>query len=358
VAGNKVGIAQPNQVRGADFAGTKAQVGNGHRTGFLGVIHKVTLCAIFSLLTNDLDRVFVGAHGTIGAQAKEHAALDIRGSNAEGGVVGKAGVGKVIVNAHGKVVLGFGLGKFFKYRLDHGGRKFLGGKTIPTTNDNRHGFEGGSSCSQTFRKRGDYIHVQGFTCRTGFLAAIENSNGPGCGWQCFEEMLHGKRSVEVNCQNADLLALANQVFGGFLGSLSTRAHDDDHAFRIRCANIIKQVILPTNQSCKFIHLRLNDGGELLIIRINCFASLEVHVRVLGGTAQYRVIGRETPVAMRQNQVIINHGTHIIHGDLLNLVDFVRCAESIKEMQDRDAPFQCSCLGNQCHILGFLGGTGA
>ena len=54
----------------------------------------------------------------------------------EDGIVFQAGVGHIIVDADGEVVLGLVLEHFIEDTLDHGGGEFLGGQTItPADND-------------------------------------------------------------------------------------------------------------------------------------------------------------------------------------------------------------------------------
>src|SRR5579884_3524390 len=71
VAGDELGLVLSYQVGSVDGLWPKAQMGNGHRTRFFGVVDEVALCIILRLLANNLDRVFVGPHGSIRANAPE-----------------------------------------------------------------------------------------------------------------------------------------------------------------------------------------------------------------------------------------------------------------------------------------------
>jgi len=55
VAGDEIGIAFSDEVRGANGFGSKAEVGNGDGTRFLGVIVEETLGEVIGIFTNDLD---------------------------------------------------------------------------------------------------------------------------------------------------------------------------------------------------------------------------------------------------------------------------------------------------------------
>jgi hypothetical protein len=63
----------------------KAQVRDGHGAGFLRVVYEEALGVVVGFFTDDLDRVLVGANGTVGAEAVEHAAYGFFRFDAEGG---------------------------------------------------------------------------------------------------------------------------------------------------------------------------------------------------------------------------------------------------------------------------------
>src|SRR5439155_8658383 len=69
VTGYKIGLAVTYQVRSVDGAWSKAQVRGCYRSRFLRVVNEVALRIILCLLTDDLDRVFVGSYRAIRAEA-------------------------------------------------------------------------------------------------------------------------------------------------------------------------------------------------------------------------------------------------------------------------------------------------
>jgi hypothetical protein len=56
--------------------------------------------------------------------------------------------------------------------------------------------------------------------------------------------------------------------------------------------------------------------------------------------------------------LVNHGPHVVVSQDLNLLDFVRSAETVKEMKERHPGFQSSRLGNQSEVHHLLGIPGA
>ncbi len=67
MAGDKIGLPAPNQIGSVNSAWPEAQVGDGDRPRFLGVIDEVALGIIVGLLADDLDGVFVGSYRAIRA---------------------------------------------------------------------------------------------------------------------------------------------------------------------------------------------------------------------------------------------------------------------------------------------------
>ena len=61
-------IGTPDRTR------TKTEVRYSHRARFLGVVNKITLRVVWSFFADDLDGVFVGAHGSVRAEAPENRA--------------------------------------------------------------------------------------------------------------------------------------------------------------------------------------------------------------------------------------------------------------------------------------------
>ena len=63
MAGYEVGVI--DVVSGADGAVTEAEVRAGKASGLTRVVLEVSLAVLAGILTDDLDRVLIGTHGTI-----------------------------------------------------------------------------------------------------------------------------------------------------------------------------------------------------------------------------------------------------------------------------------------------------
>ncbi len=94
----------------------------------------------------------------------------------------------------------------------------------------------------------------------------------------------------MDLQNADLFAACIQIIDSLLGGFRAGTHHHDHALGIRCTDVIEQVVLAADDLGELVHDVLHDRGASQIVRINCFASLEIHIRVLGSAAQHWLVG--------------------------------------------------------------------
>ena len=82
---------------------------------------------------------------------------------------------------------------------------------------------------------------------------------------------------------------AEIFINGVLACFHGRTHKHDHPLRFGVPIILKQVILPPRQFCKFIHGLLYKTGAIIIKRIDRLTGLEINIRVLGSAPHYRII---------------------------------------------------------------------
>jgi hypothetical protein len=109
----------------------------GDRAGLLRVIDEVTLHIIRGAGADDLDGVFVGTHGAVRTETVEECEDGAGILGRKSGIVVQAGVGHVVLNADGEMVLGLRLLQFVEDSLHHGGRELFGREPVAPTNDER-----------------------------------------------------------------------------------------------------------------------------------------------------------------------------------------------------------------------------
>jgi hypothetical protein len=115
--------------------------------------------------------------------------------------------------------------------------------------------------------------------------------------------------------------------------------------------------MPIRETREPIHRVLNDSRTGAVEWIDCLARLKVDVGILRRAAKDRPIGSQRAVAMRANQFHIDQGAQIVVGKRMNLVQLVRGAEAVEKVQERDARFERSSLGDRREILRLLHGIG-
>src|SRR4029079_12664190 len=114
-----------------------------------------------------------------------------------------------------------------------------------------------------------------------------------------------------------------------------------------------EVILTPGDLRELVHRVLHDGGGCEVEGVAGFACLEVDVGILCGAADHRAVGGEGAGAVREDQILIDHGPYVGGRKLLDFGDLVRGAESIEEVHEGEARFQGGGLGDQRHVHDFL-----
>ncbi len=104
---------------------------------------------------------------------------------------------------------------------------------------------------------------------------------------------------------------------------------------------------------ELVHRLFDDLGGGLIVLVDRLAALEVHVGVLGRTADHRVVRRQGPSLVLGHEFIVDHRPHVIIREFFNLLHLMARTEAIEEVQERDARRQRGLLRDQCEVHHFL-----
>ncbi len=128
MAGHEAGLG--DQVAGAQRSGPEAQVGNGNGAGFFRIVNEIALRVVVGFLANDLDRILVGADGSIRAQSEEERAHRAGDFGRKLGIVIQASMSDVVVNANCKVILYVRLRELVENTLHHRRRKLFRCKSV------------------------------------------------------------------------------------------------------------------------------------------------------------------------------------------------------------------------------------
>ena len=126
-----------------------------------------------------------------------------------------------------------------------------------------------------------------------------------------------------------------QVVDDFLEGVAEGAHAHDDAIGIFGTVVIEQVIARAELLVHLVHVVLDDRGQVVVRGVAGLTVLEEDVAVLVGTAVVRMVGVERVVTERLHGSHVDHLGEIVvipHGDLL---DLVRGAEAVEEVQERN-----------------------
>ena len=345
-----------NKVRTVDKVGAldgslaEAQVADGQTAGLLGVVCKVALCEHVGVVADDLDAVLVCTDGTIGTKAEELAADRALGSGVHKVALGEGSIHNIVDDADGEMVLGFVELKVVVNLLDHGGGEFLAAEAVSAAV--------ALDVKPCLRNRVNDVEVERFAEGAGFLGSVKNSDLlAGCG-DSRKELVRCEGTIQANLDKAELLALCVEVVDSFFRNIRAAAHDNENALCIGCADVIEQVVSPAGQIADFFHVVFNDLGNLCIVDVCSFTALEIDVGILRGTGLMGMLGVECTLTETLNGIVIEQLCHILVFDLFDLLNLMRGAEAVEEMNERQARLDCGKMGHECKIHNFLYGSGS
>ena len=166
-------------------------------------------------------------------------------------------------------------------------------------------------------------------------------------------MLDGERTEQADLHQADLLAVGVEVVNDLLEHVAEGAHADDDAVGIGSAVVVEQAVISAELGIDLAHVLLDDGRQLVIGLVAGLAVLEEDIAVLVGAAGVRVLGVQGVVTEGLDGVHVEHVLEVVevpHGDLL---DLVRGAEAVEEVQERHAALDGSEVGDRRKVHDLL-----
>ena len=348
-AGHEVSLG--DVVGGLDGGVTKTQVRNGQTAGLLGVIVEVALSVHIGVVTDDLDGVLVGANSTVGAQTPE---LTRSGASRSGiGIlVGLQGqMGHIVHNADGEALLGLGLLHVAVDSDDIAGLGVLGTQTVTA---GVHGASAEGSAVDSSQN----VQVQGLADGAGLLGTIQNRDLLHSLRQHVQQALSHKGTIQMDLHQTHLLASGIQVVDDFLNGLASGTHGDDDLVGIGSAIVVEGLVVGADLLVNLIHVVHDNLGNSVVVLVAGFASLEEDVAVLSLTAEHRMLGVQGAAAERIHSIPIQHLSQIVIVPHLDLLDLMRGAETIEEVEERYPALDCGQMGHGAQVHDFLRAVGA
>ena len=157
----------------------------------------------------------------------------------------------------------------------------------------------------------------------------------------------------MHSKNADLLAALIEIIRDLSGCLTDTAHSDDYAVCILCTIVVKQMMLASGDLGQLSHSIFNELRNLVIEAINRLLLLEINIRVLSRATNERMIRIHRAITECLYCIPIEKLSEIVIVNHLNLLDFMRRTESIKEVDEWHTPFYRYQMSNCCQIHDLL-----
>ena len=342
-------ICLVDQVCGLDRMFAEPQVRHGQSAGFLGVIVKITLGVQVGLITDDLDGCFVGTDGSVRSQTPEFTFDSAFRFSCNAFDEGQGVVGHIVLNTDGEMILRPLMIQVIINGHDHARGGVLGAKAVAAAVNLRRVSLG--------IKHGAHILVQRLSESAGLLRPVKHSDALYGLRQHIQEILPHKRAVQAHLDEADPVALGDEGVHGFLDGFTDRAHGNDDVLGVRGAHIVEGLVAAAGEFFQLLHIMHNHFRDLIIEFVGRLSYLEENVRVLGSTADYRVLRIQGTVAELLYSIHVDEFAEVIVVQHLDLLDLVRSTETVEEMQERDAALDGGQMGDGCQIHDLLDGVG-
>ncbi len=142
------------------------------------------------------------------------------------GVV-EAAVRNVFLDADDEVIFRFGFFEVVQYGFGHGRGELLGAEAVAAADDGRVALEAEFAGGHRFADGGTYIQIERLAEGAGLLGAVEDGDAFDGFGQGLDEGVQRERTVEVDLDDADLLALFDQSVYGVLDGVGAGTHDHD-----------------------------------------------------------------------------------------------------------------------------------
>ena len=342
-----------DEVARTDGVRAEAQVRDGDRAGLLGVVDEVALRVAGRLLADDLDRVLVAADGAVRADAEEHRAHHVGRLDVEATVPGEGGVGHVVDDPHGEVVLRGSAAELVEDGLDHRRIELLGREAVAASDDPRPRDELRASGVLRLAQGSDDVQVQGLADGARLLRAIEDGDGAHRPRHGVEEGVDVERAEEPDLDDADLLAARDHPVDGLVRHLGPRAGQHEDALRLRVAVVVEEPVAPPRPGGEALHHPLHDRRAGQVEAVGSLPRLEERVGVLGASAQHGMVGRHRARAVCRDEVRVDERADVVVVQVLDLRDLVRGPEAVEEVEERHARRQRRRVGDERQVVRLL-----
>ena len=114
---------------------------------------------------------------------------------------------------------------------------------------------------------------------------------------------------------------------------------------ISSAVVVEQLVICTDLSVNLVHVLLNNCRKCIVVGVTCLSCLEENIRVLSRTSLAWMIWIQSVLTECCNRIHISHILQILVIPGLDLLDLVRCTETVKEVDERNFALDCCQMSN-------------
>ena len=202
-------------------------------------------------------------------------------------------------------------------------------------------------------QRGDDVHVKRLAQGARLLGAVQNCNLLAGGRNRSNQLVCAERTEQANLDQANLLTLCGQVVDNFLCDVADGTHGNNDALCISSAVVVEQLIVSAQLLVDLAHVLFYQSRNGIVVGVACLTMLEEDIAVLVGTAHNRTLRIEGALAECLDSIHIAHISQIVVVPDLDLLDLVRGAETVEEVQERNAALDGSKVSNRREVHNFL-----
>ena len=228
--------------------------------------------------------------------------------------------------------LGALAGELVEHGGDHPRRELLRRQPVAAADHPRHQLA--LALRVRLAERREHVEEQRLAERSGLLGPVEHGDAAHGGRQRLDQLARRERPVEPDLCHADALAARLQVAHRLARGLGAGAHQHEHALGLRVAAVVDEPVAAAGPLPELVHHLLHDAGHAGVEGVDGLARLEVDVRVLGGAADERPLGRQGALAVRADQLVGDQRPQVVVGEQLERVQLVRGAEPVEEVHER------------------------
>ena len=347
-------VSLVDEVCASDRGVAESQVGYGDTARLLGVVSKVCLSVFLGVVADNLDGVFIAAYGTVRAESVELAGDCALRSGVDFLLDIDGGIGNVVDDADGEVILGILAFNVLEDSVDHRRGEFLAAEAVSAAG-NVDILSAGlvESCHN--------VEVERFACAAAFLNTVENDYVLNACGDSVCKHLSCERTEESYFEYAVLAAFSVEVIYGFADGFCAAAHKYDDAFCVFSTVVLIRLVLTSGDSLCVFHSFFHDSGNCVVVAVASFTVLEVDIGVLSGTLLNGVFGVESTLL----EVVDILGVFLFYESLdvgvvgnFNLRNFVRSSETVEEVHKRNLGLEGSEMSYESEVHNFLYRVGA